>query len=333
MGAKLADIRFWLLAGALALVAVALAAQRIRLTRPVVDVLAVVYVTGSMNVRDMTVAGEPASRLEAAQAALRALLTELPCQSRLGLGVFTERASFLLFEPAEICENFAALDGAIRELDWRMAWAGDSYVTRGLDKAIAIAASAESNLLFITDGHEAPPMPAAGLPEFEGKAGEVRGLIVGAGSRAKTQIPKFDSDGREIGSWGPQDVPHENRIGGPPKGAEDRPGFHPRYAPFGAAASEGQEHLSSVRDEHLKALAARTGLSYATLAEAGSLVEPLLAASRRRSVELDADIRPYPAAAALALLVLLFGLLPVMSRIGPLVSRYRQRSFSKGVAI
>lgn len=309
------DFRFWLVLAALGFSILAMVAPRVRLERPVLDVVAVIDITGSMNTRDMTVAGRTASRLEAVQSSVRDLLTRLPCGSRLGLGVFTERSSFLLLEPAETCANYAALDGAIRELDWRMAWAADSYVARGLHSAIGIAGSLDANLVFFTDGHEAPPLPASGLPEFAGKAGDVQGLLVGAGGKDKSPIPKFDFDGREIGTWGPQDVPHENRTGPPPADAASRPGYHPRYAPYGAAAAEGEEHLSSVRDSHLKTLADQTGLAYVSLAETGNLVVALQAAGRSRTVEVAADIRSYPAAVALFLLILLSAVMPFFERV------------------
>lgn len=312
---SLRDIRFWLILAALALAILAIVAPRVRLERPVHDVVAVIDITGSMNTRDMTVAGRTASRLEAVQSSVRNLLTTLPCGSRLGLGVFTERSSFLLLEPAETCANYAALDGAIRELDWRMAWAADSHIARGLHGAIEIAGSLDANLAFFTDGHEAPPLPASGLPEFAGKPGAVQGLLVGVGGQEKSPIPKFDLDGREIGTWGPHDVPHENRTGPPPADAASRPGYHPRYAPYGAAAAEGDEHLSSVRDAYLKTLSDQTGLAYVNLADTGNLVPALQAAGRARIVEVAADIRPYPAAVTLLLLFLLSALLPLLERV------------------
>lgn len=310
----LRDVRFWLLLAATVLTVIAIVAPRMRLVRPALDVLAVVDITGSMNTRDMGQAGKAQSRLEAVRATLRSLLASLPCESRFGLGIFTERSSFLLFEPAEVCANYDALDGSIRQLDWRMAWAADSYVARGLHRAIEIASSTGANLAFFTDGHEAPPLPASGLPTFEGKTGDVRGLVVGVGGREKSPIPKFDHDGREIGTWGPQDVPQENRSGPPPADASSRPGYHPRYAPFGASVAEGDEHLSSVREVHLKTLAQQTGLSYVNLAETRDLAPALQAAGRSRPVEMAADISSYPATAALLLLVVLTALLPGVER-------------------
>ena len=200
MRANIRDLRFWALVAAFALVAIALVAPRVTLDRDAYDVVAFVDITGSMNTRDMKAQGKPQTRLDAAKAAISRLLGDLPCQSRLGLGIFTERRTFLLFNPVEVCRNFAAIDDAVEGLDWRMAWEGDSYVAKGIYDGIGTARDLGANLLFVTDGHEAPPLPpGAGLPPFEGEPGAVKGLIVGVGGHDKVPIPKFDDEGRVDG--------------------------------------------------------------------------------------------------------------------------------------
>jgi mxaL protein len=307
MRERLVDVRLWLLLGAAALTCLAMVLPRVSLTRDVYDLVAIVDLTGSMNTRDMTVAGKPASRIDAAKAALEQLLSDLPCQSRLGLGIFTERRSFLLFNPIEVCENFAPLETAIRSLDWRMAWEGDSMVAKGFYHAAAIAEDLKSDLVFLTDGHEAPPLPAgAALPEFEGTPGKVKGLVLGVGGKDKVPMPKFDDDGNEIGTYGPMDVPQENHSGPPPPDAHLRPGYHPKWAPFGTDAPEGEEHLSSVRSAHLAALAAKVGLAHADLVDSPDVLGAVAGSAHTRPVEVAVDVRPVPAALALALLVALY---------------------------
>lgn len=320
--APLRDWRFWLLAVALAALFAALLAPRIALSRPARDLLLVIDVTGSMNVRDYMLDGRPAARLDAAKRAGRALLAGLPCQSRLGLGIFTERRTFLLFDPAEVCENFAAIDGAIEALDWRMAWEGDSHIARGVHSALAIAGGLKTDLIFLTDGHEAPPLPSSTLPAFDGKSGEVAGLLVGVGGLDPVPIPKFDEDGREIGFYAETDVPQENRSGPPPADAPSRAGWNPRNAPWGGEAATGTEHLSALREEHLRALAAQTGLGYARLTKPSSLVDATQAATRTRAVDTLVDTATVPAAFALFALAALYGVAPIAVR----RSRARQHS-------
>jgi mxaL protein len=318
-----ADTRGRWLAGAFALTALTGVAPHIAVTGQRVEAVVVIDITGSMNTRDERLHGKPVSRLDKAKATLRGLAASLPCGSRLGLGLFAERRTFLLFEPIETCADFAALDGALAGLDWRMGWEGDSRIAAGLFRAIGLAADLHSDLVFVTDGHEAPPLPARGGPAFEGKPGAVRGLIVGAGGHSPSPIPRYDDRGREIGFYGADDVPHENRFGPPPPDAETREGYNPRNAPFGASAAPGQEHLSSVRETYLRGLAAETGLAYAPLDAPGGLVGALTAAATPRTRPVRLDLRPVLGGSALAALLVLFGLLPWHARLRETVSRLR----------
>lgn len=307
----LGDPRFWLLLAGLIGIVATLFAPRIQLTRAARDVLLVVDITGSMNVRDYTEAGQPETRLEAAKSAMRALVAALPCQSKVGLAIFTERRSFLLFAPTEICASFAAIDGAIDTLNWRMAWEGDSYVARGIDSALEAADSLKADLVFLTDGQEAPPQPTARLPGFSVEPGKVHGLLVGVGGLEPAPIPKFDDDGREIGFYSEADVPQENRSGPPPADAPSRAGWDPRNAPWGGEAASGTEHLSSLREDHLRAIAARTGLAYARLDTAPRLIADVMAATSLRPVRTSVDTAAIPAALALLALLAVYAAWPL----------------------
>lgn len=312
----LKDVRFWLLAAAFAAVLATLVVPRIKLQRDIYDVLAVVDITSSMNTRDVEAAGVAESRLKATKDALRSLLAGLPCQSRMGLAIFTERQTFLLFDPVEVCANFAALDDSIAELNWRMAWEGNSYVAKGLFDAVEKAESLKSDLIFFTDGHEAPPLPFSGLPPFMSKPGEVGGLIVGVGGHAMTPLAKYDDEGREVGTYGAQDLPQENRAGPPPPDAASRPGYHPKWAPFGNEVVDNNEHMAFVREPHLHELEKVTGLSYVLLKPGQSLLPALERAVKPRRVSVASDVRQYPAAFAFLILTLLYAGLPILDAAG-----------------
>lgn len=303
------DARRLTLAAALLASLAALVAPTVIRQREARDVLLVIDVTGSMNVRDVN----GLARLAAARQAGQGLLAALPCQSRLGLGIFTERRSFLLFEPAEVCENFAAIDGAIAALDWRMAWEGDSYVARGVHSAVTLAASVNSDLVFLTDGQEAPPLAGGAMPPFDG-AGDTRGVLVGVGGAEPVPIPKYNEDGREIGFFDEADVPQENRMGPPPEDAPSRAGYNARNAPWGAEVAGGTEHLSSMKAAHLQALAAQTSLAFAPLESPAQMADAVLATTRPRLVAVPVATAPLPAALALALLVALFVVAALKSR-------------------
>ncbi|QBR71143.1 VWA domain-containing protein [Beijerinckiaceae bacterium] len=308
------ELRFWLTLGATLGAALAALLPPLQLERPTFHLLAVVDITGSMNTRDYTIAGNAVSRLDMMKEALRQMLTALPCQSRLGVAIFTERRPFLLFDPVEVCDNFETLDREISALDWRMAWEGDSYIASGLYRSVALADELGSDLIFMTDGQEAPPLPWIGRPRFEGKPSLVKGLIVGVGGYEPSPIPKFDDFGRQAGFWRPSEVPNENTVAPPPLGAEEREGFNPRNAPFGGKSVEGHEYLSAVNEGHLKELANETGLGYVHFETFQNLMSSLEGAAKLRRTPVAVGIKWIPAVLALGFLLVIYGVLPALDR-------------------
>jgi mxaL protein len=306
------DFRLLLLLAAMGALLCAVANPRAPMTRPAFDALVVVDITGSMNVRDYVLGGRPASRLDYVKATLRQALAQLPCPSRIALAVFAERRPFLLLEPIDACANYAPLVATIEALDWRMAWEGDSRIAAGIFRAIDLARDLNVDLLFFTDGQEAPPLPAAGGPKFEGQVGATRGLIVGVGGYALSPIPKFDEAGRETGFYSVDDVPHDNRFGPPPQGAEGREGFDARNAPFGGRIAIGDEHLSSVKEAYLRSLAETTGLGYAHLVDPAGLLAAYASAGTKRSRRGEASLRPAFAFLGGALLFATYALPPLV---------------------
>lgn len=311
----LLEPRLILLASAAVFLLATFITPTLQVTRSGYELLAIVDITGSMNVRDYIAGGRPISRLARVKAAIRELIVALPCPSRVALGVFTERRPFLLFEPIDACTNFSPLEAAIGAIDWRMAWEGDSRISAGLFRAVGMARELKTDLLFFTDGQEAPPLPASGGPLFEAKAGETRGLIIGVGGYELSPIPKFDDRGREVGFVAIDEVPHESRFGLPPKGAEEREGFDARNAPFGARAAVGVEHLSSVKEEYLHTLSENTGLGYFHLDDKASLVDAYRAAGSEHARGGALDLRPYLGGVSVACLFAAFSISPLLERI------------------
>ncbi|WP_245257407.1 vWA domain-containing protein [Methylocapsa acidiphila] len=328
------DLRFQLTAAAAFLLCLAMVLPPLHLQRQTFDLLAVVDITGSMNTRDYQLRGEAVSRLAMVKDTLRHMLVGLPCQSRMGLAIFAERRPFLLFEPTEICDNFETLDREIAALDWRMGWEGESHIASGFFRSVALADELGADLIFMSDGQEAPPLPWTGGPQFEGKAGQVKGLVIGVGGYDLSPIPKFDEFGQETGFWRPSDVPNENMSAPPPPGAEEREGFNPRNAPFGGTAAGGHEYLSAVDEAHLKDLAAETGLRYAHLESVPSLMTALDAAVAQRPAYVAVGVAWIPAGLSLALLVTVYGLLPLLDRraAGLLIQPRKDRRQRAGAA-
>lgn len=300
-GRRLVMLRTGLVALALALAGLALSDPQMVRSQPLRDLLVIIDITRSMNARDM----EGQSRLEAVQRILPEVLARLPCGSRIGLGIFTERRSLTFLEPVEICAGYAPLTGALRALDWRMAWEGDSLVARGLIHARARATALGADLVFVTDGQEAPPLPYSGPPPVAGMQGKVGGLIIGVGGAVPVPIPKFDRDGRESGFYRPEDVQQAPaRIGAPPADAASRPGYHPRNNPYGEGDLAGEEHLTSLRGAYLADRAEAMGFGYVALSAGPAAVETaMLRHSRPRPGQSRQGWAAIPAATALALLV------------------------------
>ncbi|XSG85467.1 MAG: vWA domain-containing protein [Methylohalobius sp. ZOD2] len=302
---RLGDWRLLMLASAVLMLGVALLRPHWPTERSVYDLVAIVDITRSMNTRDRQVGNTTVSRLDYVRHGLGEWLRRLPCGSRLGIGVFTERRSTLLMMPVEVCRYYHELHEVIVHLDWRMAWAADSRIAQGLEDTIKLwrknAELQDSALLFVTDGHEAPPINPRYKPDFSRLRGEVGGMIVGAGGSRLTPIPKFDETGKQIGFYQPEDVPHRSTFGIPSRDYSDLPGYHPRNAPFGGERIEGSEHLSSRKDAYLRELAGQAGLTYRPLSEIENPLESFDRAGLALRMPGKVDLGP-----ALILLALFF---------------------------
>ena len=300
------DAVLLLLAAACLLASFAAFDPRVSRERALRDVLFVVDVTQSMNARDMILDGRPASRLDYVKALLPKLLSALPCGSRAGLAIFSERRSLTFVEPVEICENYAPLTEAIAALTWRMAWEGDSFIAQAVYHALDRAQSLDVDLVFLTDGHEAPPLPYAGVPAYDGDPGRVGGLILGVGGTSPVPIPKHDDTGREIGFFAQDDVqqwPRRSNL--PAADAATRPGYHPSSDLHGDVELSWNEHLSALQPAYLQALGAAGGLGYlgADLT-AASFLAALARHTEPRRISAPIGIAWAPAAVALALALL-----------------------------
>ncbi|WP_199873378.1 VWA domain-containing protein [Ideonella sp. A 288] len=309
----------WLLgAAALALVA-SFVNPGVTVERSLFEHVVVLDVTQSMNVTDEQLGDKPASRLDFAKDALRRSLLQLPCGSKVGWAIFTEYRSLLLLAPVEVCAHLGELRASLAQIDSRMAWSGNSEVAKGLHSGLVIAKALEGkpSLVFVTDGHEAPPLNPRYRPSFDDKPGEVPGLIVGVGDLKPSPIPKSDPEGRPLGFWAADDVmqtdPRSQGRGGSVSGealVDDRQGS---VAPS-LGATPGSEHLSAQREAYLRQLAGEQGLTYHHLQSAQAFAAALTAPSLAKPVPVRADGRVALGALALALL-LARHLLPLWQRL------------------
>jgi mxaL protein len=301
------DYRVWCLLLALAAMLALFIHPEEQQMRPVYNLTFIVDITRSMNAEDYRLDDKPVSRLHYVKQTLRELLAKLPCQSKVGLGVFTERRSTLMFEPIEVCSGFAELDAAIAGLDWRMAWAADSRIANGLLSALEILQHGDSKVVFVTDGQEAPPVNPRYRSDFSAIKGKLDGMILGVGGLQPVPIPKFNAKGEPAGFYSADDVPHRSSFGESDLNPEKIEGYDARNAPFGRAAATGSEHLASLREPYLQQLAAEAGLRYERLIDADALSEALQTPGFAVQKQVAADVRWKSAAAALALLLPIYG--------------------------
>lgn len=270
----------WPILTAIALLLVSLAVPRLMLPASTWHYVVTFDISQSMNVRDVSLNDEPTSRLALARARMARMLQRLPCGSTIGWSIFTEHRSFALLMPLEVCANYDVLLAALEQIDDRIRWRNSSQVGKGLFWAIRNSQSdPDSNIVFVSDGHEAPPKrPGAQLmPALDGEP--VHGWVIGVGSDQLSQIPKTDATGRVRGYWRADEVVQAT-----------------------GTASGIPEHLSSLRENHLRDLARFAGLNYQRLTDENSLAQAMMDKSLATRQPALTDVRWIPALIALMLL-------------------------------
>jgi mxaL protein len=257
-----------------------------RLTRESYRILLILDITQSMNTPDYVIEEKRISRLEFAKRAAHHTLLALPCGSEIGVGVFTEYRSFLLLAPVEVCANYQELTETLRGIDGRIAWAGASEVAKGLNSAKKLAQSLEpaSTLLFVSDGHEAPPLHPQHHPKMDDV--HIRGVVAGAGASELSPIPKFGPDGEPLGFWRADDVLQTDTY----SMGRGRSGEHmvdEKGNPVPAQRPTGTEHLSSLKEAHLKQIATEAGMTYQRLDQLATLATAMSSLAVRTPIETD----------------------------------------------
>ncbi|TRW94550.1 vWA domain-containing protein [Candidatus Methylobacter oryzae] len=306
MNKPLKDYRTWcLLLAALAMLVLFIYPSRLQ-KAPTYNYTFIIDITRSMNATDYQQDNQAVSRLNFVKQTIRELLLKLPCESKVGLGLFTERRSTLLFEPLEVCSAYTEIDTAIGKVDWRMAWAADSNIAKGLMSTLEMLQKSDSSVIFITDGQEAPPVNPNYQTDFSAVKGQAKGMIIGVGGLQAVPIPKFDSHGKQTGFYNQDDVPHRSRFGQSNLDPSQIKGYNARNAPFGSEAATGNEHLSALQENYLEKLAAESGLSYARLTDLQNLNRALQDPKLATEKVVQADIRRWPALLALLMLSLVY---------------------------
>ena len=295
------------------LLAVATTSSTFRISQDTYRFLFVIDITQSMNVSDMELESVATTRLEFAKALVETALLNLPCGSEAGLAIFSEYRTFVLFTPVEICKHYRTMSNMLKQVSWRVAWAARSEIARGIQSAIDAAnkSKLDTRLVFLTDGHEAPPVHRDIRPAFDALPRSTTGIIGGVGGLLPSRIPHIDDDDNIIGYWGPEEVMQIDVY------SMGRPGTQEGEAMAGVNMADiarrialGQEHLSSLRENYLQELATRTGLDYVRADSPSEFMASLRQDAYAGRRVIQTDLGWIPATLAFLSLMYCFVLLP-----------------------
>jgi mxaL protein len=246
-----------LLAIALVLLLVAATKPTVPLPRNIYSYLLVVDITQSMNAKGMTWNGKEVSRLEYTKRMLHDTVATMPCGSRVSLALFAGFSVAALYMPIEVCANYAAIQNTIETMEWRMAWSGNSRLRDGVESIgrLLRTMSEPAQVIFFTDGEEAPLLHAFNTRDLSNFQGGRGWLIVGIGSEKAVPIPKLDEENTVIGYWSAENFqlqPGVAQISQQNFGNRDD----------NVAVSEDDRHPSRLDEKYLKELAEEINANY-----------------------------------------------------------------------
>lgn len=264
----------------------------------IMDSLFVLDITDSMNVEDAELDGNVMRRLDWAKEFTRQILLDMPCGAHAGLAIFSEARSLILMNPVEVCANYHDLTQMLNQIHQTMAWARSSEVSKATYTAIRQAKdiTPQPSIVFLTDGHESPPIHESLFPKFQGTPGEIKGVIVGIGGSDLLPIPKTNEQGEIDGVWDVNEVMHVDVYASTRGDMAERNQQKPRT-----------EHLSSQKKSHLETLANRVGFEFVSSPkDPQKLVNLIRNTSETRELTIDYDLYAWLSGIALILVLLVF---------------------------
>lgn len=281
--------------------------------RPVSDLLLVIDITQSMNVKDVTLDGAFATRLDFAKRASQEALLQLPCGSKLALAIFSAHRSFVMFKSVEICEHYDELWTSLATLDWRSAWVSRSEVSKGLFSAMKVLPEMDEHtrVVFVSDGHEAPPLHETYRPKLSQKVERRGGLIIGLGGNEPVRIPKFGPNGESQGFWRSTEVMQVDTYRLGRSNGEALAGVD--ISDLDSRIAAGREHLSWLKAEHLQRLAAEADMQFRAVDSVADFVKAISDPALQHEIDGQRSLSPLFAIAALVFLLMRL-ILPWVSR-------------------
>jgi mxaL protein len=248
-----------LLLAAVALLLLALVKPQIRLKQEVHNYLLLADVSQSMNAEDRKLGNQNVSRMAYTRHLMKKVVETSPCGTYVSVGVFAAENVALLFMPLEVCANYDVITDSIDHLEWRMAWRGNSRLSFGI-KAAASAfdyLNAPAQMLFFTDGEEAPKVNAINKLDLSDVQIGKNVLFVGIGGHQPVPVPRYNSSNKWVGFWSSDTK--ENSAGAVGDKYSDTSKDEPDPM---VAYAEYDRYLSQQDSDYLKALASEINGKY-----------------------------------------------------------------------
>jgi len=240
------------LAAALMLL-LALIKPEIQLKQEVHNYLLLADVSQSMNAEDVTLNKQTVSRMTYTRHLMKKVVETSPCGTYISVGVFAAENVALLFMPLEVCANYDVINDSIDHLEWRMAWMGNSRLSFGVKASASVfdSLNAPAQMLFFTDGDEAPKVNAINKLDLSGIQIGKNVVFVGIGGHKPVPIPRYNSANKWVGYWSSDTK--ENSAGAVGVTYSDTSKDEPDPV---VAYAEYDRYLSQLDDNYLKSLAA-----------------------------------------------------------------------------
>ncbi|HSH98514.1 MAG: vWA domain-containing protein [Methylophilaceae bacterium] len=245
--------------GAVLLLLLAIFKPQIQLRQEVHNYLLLADVSQSMNAEDVQLNKQNVSRMAYTRQLMKKIVETSPCGTYISLGVFAAEDVALLFMPLEVCANYDVINDSIDHLEWRMGWRGNSRLSFGVKAASTVfdSLNAPAQLLFFTDGDEAPKVNAINKLDLSGVQIGKNVTFVGVGGHEPVPIPRYNSNDKWVGFWSSD--AKENSAGAVGVTYSDTSKDDPDPV---VAYAEYDRYLSQLDDEYLKSLATEIGGQY-----------------------------------------------------------------------
>ena len=247
-----------LIALALLLLLASLVKPQMMLKQEVHNFLLLADVSQSMNAQDVKLNNKEVSRMAYTQQLMKRVVETSKCGTYISVGVYAAENVALLLMPLEVCANYDEIMDTISQLEWRMAWNGNSRITFGVKAAEGVLdyLDAPAKMLFFTDGDEAPKANGINKLDLSDVRIGSRTVFVGVGGKEAVPIPRYNANNKWVGYWSMDSKAEEGGGGGNYADAsKDDPD------PV-VASAEWDRYLSMLDEEHLTGLAEEIKAQY-----------------------------------------------------------------------